>query len=68
MKHKTNIEKVKSFMDCSPIHQAFLIDAMEKLTNATLKDEQRTLEFFKNCLVSGEAWIACAKEWQKTQS
>jgi hypothetical protein len=61
---KTNTEIVTEFMDFCPtgaMGQMFVIDALRKLSDKIIAEEQEVLEQMANGFVDGASWVATAK-------
>lgn len=61
-RRKTNTQFIKHLMDFSnngALMQAFVLTAIEKYSDAVAKADPDELN---NGFISGNAWIACAKE------
>lgn len=61
---ETNVERINKYITYgSPMNQLFVIDAVSKLAELVVKDENVVREQMKDGCVNPEAWIAAAKEW-----
>jgi hypothetical protein len=64
---RTNTELVDDLMSYSPsgaLCQVFILQAIEKYADAVLADESATLREMEGGMISGEAWVRCAKHIQ----
>ena len=62
---KNNVEFLTEVMEYSKhgaLMQAFVLDALDHRCNHLLKDEEQTLQALKGSMVSGQAWLGCARE------
>lgn len=63
---KNNIEIVNDYMQFgSAMNQVFLIDALNKHAERIVKNQEQVREQMKDSFIHPEAWIECAKNWQK---
>lgn len=68
MTKQTNIERVTDYMQFgSPMKQAFVIEAISRYAKEIADNQKAVLEGMKHSLISPQAWITCAKEWQATE-
>lgn len=61
-KHKTNKQLIASYMDSSPIHQAFVMEALFKYADQINENQDNFRERMKHSLINPEVWIAAAKD------
>ena len=65
MKPKTNVQHIKYIMENSrhgALMQAYIIDALTKYSQETIKHEESLRKNMENSFVHPDAWIGCAKE------
>lgn len=60
----SNLQKVRTYMNLGPLHQAFVIEAVFRYAEQIVKDKNRLLEN-KDSLIAPEVWIDCADSWLK---
>jgi hypothetical protein len=68
MKTQTNVDLVKDFMDFGhqgAVNQMFVVEALTKWSEIVIKNQAKLRKDMKDGFISADAWIACAKEWQK---
>lgn len=59
-------QKVEQLINYNPLALLFVLDAIDARIKSVLKDEQQTLSALENSFVGGAAWIATAKDIEKT--
>lgn len=60
-----NIEFVQHIMTTgSPLNQLFVLDALDKWSKYTIKNEKEVLEKLKDTWFNGEAWVEAAHHVQ----
>ena len=65
---KSNLEKVTEYMSFgSPLHQAFVLEALAHYTKEILDNEAKIRKEDKNSFINPVAWIACAYDWKNVQ-
>ena len=63
-KSKSNVERVTEYMEYgSPLNQCFVIEALTKWAEATIKNKAQIIASLENSMISGPAWIQCAENW-----
>jgi hypothetical protein len=61
-----NAEFVRDFMNYgSPIQQIWLMEAVNKYSEQCIGNKDELIALMEYGLISGEAWVAAAEEWQK---
>lgn len=64
-KQVTNLSFVQEFMNYgSPLNQVFVMDAIGKLAEAVIQQQDKLREQMAGGFVHPEAWIKCAKDWK----
>lgn len=65
-KPTNNIEMLTNFMEWgSAMNQMFVVDAVSKLAESIVKNEESVLKSMENSFVHGPAWVQCAKDYLK---
>lgn len=65
-KPTNNIEMLTNFMEWgSAMNQMFVVDAVAKLAESIVKNEESVLKSMENSFVYGPAWVQCAKDYLK---
>lgn len=62
---KTNIERIAHIMEYSKsgaLMQLFVMECLMKHSQGVIKNEKFVIERMQDSMISGEAWVACAKE------
>ena len=65
MKQTNNIEKVVQFMNSNPMNQLFVLESVSRYAKQVVENKEQLLEAMKDSMVSGEAWIKSAENWNK---
>jgi hypothetical protein len=60
----SNIEKVTTFMADDIVRQAWVMDAIHKQAKLVLDHRKELRENMRNGIISAEAWIQVAEEWE----
>ena len=64
-KQITNLSFVQEFMNYgSPLNQVFVMDAIGKLAEAVIQQQDKLRDQMAGGFVHPEAWIKCAKDWK----
>lgn len=58
-----NVEKVIQFMSVHPINQLFVLEAISRYAKQCTDNEAELVNAMKNSMISGEAWVKSAKNW-----
>lgn len=62
--YKTNVEAVTEYMKLfSPMNQVFVIDAVTKMAEQVVKNEDEVRKAMQGSIVHPDAWIGAAKQW-----
>lgn len=65
-KPTNNVEMLTNFMEWgSAMNQMFVVDAVSKLAESIVKNEESVLKSMENSFVYGPAWVQCAKDYLK---
>lgn len=66
MGNLSNTELVTEFMEFgSPLNQAFVMEAITRYANLVIEQQDELRESMKDGFVHPEAWIKCAKDFNK---
>jgi tRNA G37 N-methylase TrmD len=65
-KPTNNVEMLTQFMNYgSELNQIFVIDAVTRLAELVVENEEQTLKHMEGGLIHGPAWVQCAKDFLK---
>ncbi len=65
-KRKNNVKFLNDFMQWgSPLNQIFVMDAIGKLANMVIDQQDQLRIDMKDNFVHPESWIQCAKDWKR---
>ena len=65
-KPQTNVEFLTQYMEWgSPLNQAFVMDAIGKLADKIVENEDEVLKSMEGGFVHGPAWVKCAKDYKE---
>ena len=56
------------FMKDTPLHKVFVMEAISKYANDVIEHKDEFIEAMHNHIVSGEAWVRIAEEWNMKDS
>lgn len=64
---KTNVERVVEFMEANPLHQMYVISALDNITDFITKNPDMIRKDWDNGFIHVESWIKAAESWDKTR-
>ena len=67
-KKQTMEQRVAEFMNTSPVHRAFVMQAVEKYANDVCKHRDEIIDNQNFSFVTGEFWVGCADKWMNDVS
>lgn len=61
----TNIEKITNYMNQGPLHQTFVLTAMDLYADKISENSEQVIENFARTVIDGASWVTCANDWEK---
>lgn len=63
-KPTNNVEFIKHYMECgSAMNQMFVHDALSKMAQNIVDNEEQVLKDMGGSMIYGPAWVKCAKDY-----
>lgn len=63
-KNKTNADKVRDYMNKSPLHSLIIMEGAERYAKILLTNPDETKKQFENSFFNGDTMLAAAKDWK----
>jgi len=61
----TNMDIITEYASEGPLHQLFMIQAMEMYAEKMIQKREQVIEQFERTIIDGNAWVKCAEDWVK---
>ena len=60
-----NIEKITDYMNQGPLHQMFVIHALDLYAKEISEKSEQVIKGLSRTIIDGNSWVGCANDWEK---